>query len=42
MTRLVRALALTTLLLWLGASCILPLLPEYLRRHGGSDTTSAW
>ena len=37
--RLVRALALTTFLLWLGASSILPLLPEYLRRRGGSDTT---
>jgi MFS transporter, DHA1 family, multidrug resistance protein len=35
--RLVRALALTTFVLWLGASAILPLLPEYLRRHGGSD-----
>ncbi|HVX19720.1 MAG TPA: MFS transporter [Acidimicrobiales bacterium] len=37
--RLVRALALTTLLLWVGASCILPLLPEYLRDRGGSDAT---
>jgi DHA1 family multidrug resistance protein-like MFS transporter len=35
--RLVRALALTTFVLWLGASSILPLLPEFLRRHGGSD-----
>jgi DHA1 family multidrug resistance protein-like MFS transporter len=36
---LVRTLAATTFLLWLGASAILPLLPEYLRRHGGSDAT---
>ena len=35
--RLVRALALTTFVLWLGASSILPLLPEYLRGRGGSD-----
>jgi DHA1 family multidrug resistance protein-like MFS transporter len=35
--RLVRALALTTFVLWLGASSILPLLPEYLRDRGGSD-----
>jgi DHA1 family multidrug resistance protein-like MFS transporter len=35
--RLVRALALTTFLLWVGASAILPLLPEYLKRHGASD-----
>ncbi len=35
--RLVRALALTTFVLWLGASSILPLLPEYLRVSGGSD-----
>jgi MFS transporter, DHA1 family, multidrug resistance protein len=34
---LVRALALTTFLLWLGASAILPLLPEYLRDRGASD-----
>ncbi len=34
---LVRALALTTFLLWLGASAILPLLPEYLRHRGASD-----
>ena len=39
MDRLIRALALTTLLLWLGASSILPLLPEYLRHRGGSDAT---
>ena len=37
--RLVRALAVTTFLLWLGASTILPLLPEYLRDQGGSDAT---
>jgi len=35
--RLVRALALTTFLLWAGASSILPLLPEYLRVRGASD-----
>lgn len=35
--RLVRALAGTTFLLWLGASAILPLLPEYLRHGGASD-----
>jgi MFS transporter, DHA1 family, multidrug resistance protein len=34
---LVRALALTTFLLWLGASAILPLLPENLRDRGASD-----
>ena len=34
---LVRALALTTFLLWLGASAILPLLPEYLRDRGATD-----
>jgi MFS transporter, DHA1 family, multidrug resistance protein len=34
---LVRALALTTFLLWLGASAILPLLPEYLRHRGATD-----
>jgi DHA1 family multidrug resistance protein-like MFS transporter len=34
---LVRALALTTFLLWLGASAILPLLPEYLRDRGSTD-----
>jgi len=34
---LVRALALTTFLLWVGASSILPLLPEFLRRRGASD-----
>jgi DHA1 family multidrug resistance protein-like MFS transporter len=34
---LVRTLALTTFLLWLGASAILPLLPEYLRDRGASD-----
>ncbi len=35
--RLVRALAGTTFLLWLGAGAILPLLPEYLRHGGASD-----
>jgi MFS transporter, DHA1 family, multidrug resistance protein len=35
--RLVRALALSTFVLWLGASTVLPLLPEYLRGRGGSD-----
>lgn len=35
--RLVRTLALTTFLLWVGASSILPLLPEYLRDRGSSD-----
>lgn len=35
--RLVRALTLVTALQWLGASAILPLLPEYLRHRGGSD-----
>ena len=34
---LIRALALSTFLLWLGASSILPLLPQYLRARGGSD-----
>jgi DHA1 family multidrug resistance protein-like MFS transporter len=34
---LVRVLALTTFLLWLGASALLPLLPLYLRRHGATD-----
>lgn len=34
---LVRTLALTTFLLWLGASSILPLLPEYLKDRGASD-----
>ncbi|MHB1777163.1 MAG: MFS transporter [Acidimicrobiales bacterium] len=36
--RLVRALALATFLQWIGAGAILPLLPVYLRQHGGSDT----
>lgn len=35
--RVVRTLAAATLLQWLGASAILPLLPEYLRHRGGSD-----
>jgi MFS family permease len=34
--RLVLALCATTLLLWLGAGAILPLLPLYLRAHGSS------
>ena len=38
-TLLVRTLAATTLLLWLGASAIIPLLPAYLSSRGGSDTT---
>lgn len=35
--RLVWVLALTTFLLWAGASSILPLLPEYLKDRGASD-----
>lgn len=35
--RLVQALALATFLQWIGAGAILPLLPVYLRQHGGSD-----
>ena len=34
--RLVVALSFATLLLWIGGSAILPLLPTYLRRHGSS------
>jgi MFS family permease len=34
--RLIRSLTLTTFLQWLGASAILPLLPEFLQRRGGS------
>lgn len=37
--QLVRALAATTFLLWIGASSMLPLLPLYLRDHGGTDAT---
>ena len=37
--RLVRTLAATTFLLWLGASALIPLLPVYLRAKGGTDTT---
>lgn len=33
------ALSGATLLLWVGGSAILPLLPSYLRRHGASTTT---
>jgi len=36
-TRLVYSLTLATALQWLGASAVLPLLPEYLRQEGGSD-----
>jgi DHA1 family multidrug resistance protein-like MFS transporter len=35
--QLVRSLSLVIFLQWLGASAILPLLPLYLRREGGSD-----
>src|ERR1700761_5213039 len=35
--RLVWVLALTTFLLWAGASSILPLLPEYIKDRGASD-----
>ncbi len=35
--RLVWVLALTTFLLWAGASSILPLLPEYIKNRGASD-----
>ena len=35
--RLVRALGLTTFLLWAGGSAIIPLLPEYLKYHGADD-----
>lgn len=35
--RTVRALVATTFLQWLGASAMLPLLPLFLRHHGGSD-----
>ncbi len=34
----VLALALTTFLQWLGTSAILPLLPLWVKRNGGSDT----
>ena len=37
--RLVRTLAATTFLLWVGASALIPLLPVYLRAKGGTDTT---
>ena len=36
--RLVRTLSLTVFLQWLGASAIIPMLPEYIRHRGGSDT----
>ncbi len=35
--RVVRALALTSFLQWLGASAMLPLLPVFVRHRGGSD-----
>lgn len=35
--RLVRGLSITVFLQWFGASAIIPMLPEYIRRHGGSD-----
>lgn len=35
--RLVLSLSATTLLLWIGATAILPLLPVYLRHQGSSD-----
>ena len=35
--RLVLSLCTQTLLLWLGASALVPLLPAYLRRHGASS-----
>ena len=37
--RLVASLAGATLLLWIGGSAILPLLPSYLRHHGASPAT---
>jgi MFS transporter, DHA1 family, multidrug resistance protein len=37
--RLVRSVSLATFLQWAGASAILPMMPLFLRRHGGSD---AW
>ena len=36
--RLVLSLCAEALLLWLGASALVPLLPAYLRRHGASPT----
>jgi DHA1 family multidrug resistance protein-like MFS transporter len=35
--RLIRALTLTVLLQWMGATAIVPMLPEYIRHLGGSD-----
>lgn len=35
---IVRSLALTTFVLWIGAAALLPLLPVYVRRDGGSTT----
>ncbi len=37
-TRLVRGLAASTFLLWLGAGALLPVLPMYLQSHGASGT----
>ena len=37
-TRLVRVLALSIMLQWVGAGAILPLLPLYVKVHSGSDT----
>jgi DHA1 family multidrug resistance protein-like MFS transporter len=36
--RLVRGLALAVFLQWFGASAIIPMLPEYIRHRGGSDS----
>ncbi len=36
-SRLVRVLTLAVFVQWLGGSAFLPLLPTYLRHHGGSD-----
>jgi DHA1 family multidrug resistance protein-like MFS transporter len=35
--RMIRALTLTVLLQWMGATAIVPMLPEYIRHLGGSD-----
>lgn len=37
-TRLVRTLTITIFLQWVGASSIIPMLPVYIKRLGGSDT----
>jgi DHA1 family multidrug resistance protein-like MFS transporter len=36
--RLVRGLSLAVFLQWFGASAIIPMLPEYIRHRGGSDS----